>query len=239
MLQVQCGSCLKIVNGEPKSLVPAALRTAASCCRSTHVPSSTPAHPPACQLTAQCSQAVPLTPPYWCTRPCLQCRRNTSTSCCCTKCAPPVDGWVCMPCMSRGAGHYGINSMASLPAACSNPRHRLHGMACLQSLCGHRSPAGAAAWLPPVSPWRRYSCPHCKSRQQIQLTAQQETNLRVQAKQILAAAQQQQRQGAAAAQQQRQTATAQLAAYTRALAAAAAAGASAQPQPQAVRCWVL
>lgn len=93
-----------------------------------------------------------------------------------------------------------------------------------------------AAALPPCC---RYSCPHCKSRQQIQLTGQQEANLRVQAKQILsAAAQQQQRQGAAAAaqQQQRQAAAAQLAAYSQALAAAAAAAGSApRPQAQAVR----
>lgn len=86
-------------------------------------------------------------------------------------------------------------------------------------------------------PCCRYSCPHCKSRQQIQLTAQQETSLRIQAKQILsAAAQQQQRESAAAAAaQQRQAAAAQLAAYTQALAAAAAAGAAPRPQAQAVR----
>ena len=90
-------------------------------------------------------------------------------------------------------------------------------------------------------PCCRYSCPHCKSRQQIQLTAQQETSLRIQAKQILSAAAQQQQQqqqresAAAAAQQQRQAAAAQLAAYTQALAAAAAAGAAPRPQAQAVR----
>ncbi|PRW58205.1 strawberry notch-like [Chlorella sorokiniana] len=99
-----------------------------------------------------------------------------------------------------------------------------------------------AEYLDQLLLYKMYSCPHCKSRQQIQLTAQQETSLRIQAKQILSAAaqqqqQQQQRQQQGVAQQQqqqRQAAAAQLAAYTQALAAAAtAAGTAPRPQAQA------
>lgn len=49
----------------------------------------------------------------------------------------------------------------------------------------HRCPAVPAAFLDQLLLYKMYTCPHCKSRQSIQLEPQQETTLRFQARQLL------------------------------------------------------
>ena len=88
--------------------------------------------------------------------------------------------------------------------------------------CSVTCAAVPANFLDQLLMFKMYNCPHCKSRQSINLAPQQETTLRFQARQMMQAEE------AARQQQQQRAAATQLAAIQ-----LAAAAASAQAAPQA------